>query len=70
MSEAVLNEKYVFEAWMSTGVASPRSDKVIYQVVPEKASQIAALLAGQVDLVAGIPLPEVPASSLPRGWRP
>ena len=60
LSEAVLNEKYVFEAWDEYWGGKPPVDKVIYQVVPEKASQIAALLAGQVDLVAGIPLPEVP----------
>ena len=39
-------------------MASRPVDKVIYQVIPEKASQIAALLAGQVDLVAGVPVPE------------
>ena len=60
LTQAMLNEKYVFEAWDKYWAGKPPVDKVIYQVIPEKASQIAALLAGQVSLVAGVPLPDIP----------
>ena len=60
LAEVVLGEKYVFEAWDGYWGGKPPVDRVVYQVISEKASQIAALLAGQVDLVAGVPLPDLP----------
>ncbi|MGQ9583867.1 MAG: ABC transporter substrate-binding protein [Anaerolineae bacterium] len=65
--EMIPNEKYVFEAWDGYWAGRPEVDRVIYQVIPEKASQIAALLAGQVDLVAGVPLPDVKKVAQARG---
>jgi peptide/nickel transport system substrate-binding protein len=56
--EMIPNEKYVFEAWDEYWAGRPEVDRVIYQVIPEKASQVAALLAGQVHMVAGVPLPD------------
>lgn len=52
------SERYVFEAWDGYWAGRPEVDRVIYQVIPEPASQIAALLAGQVDMVANVPLPD------------
>ena len=59
LAEFTANEKYVFEAWDEYWGGRPEVDRVIYQVIPEKASQIAALLAGQIDLVSGIPPPDL-----------
>lgn len=59
LAEFTASEKYVFEAWDQYWGGRPEVDKVIYQVIPEKASQIAALLAGQVDMVMGIPSPDL-----------
>ena len=54
----IASERYEFEAWDGYWAGRPEVDRVIYQVVPEEASRIAALLAGQVDLVATVPLPD------------
>ena len=53
------SDRYVFEAWDDYWAGRPAIDRIIYQVIPEQASQIAALLAGQVDFVPSVPLPEV-----------
>lgn len=58
LTEFVASERYVFEAWDDYWGGRPEVDRVIYQVISEPASQIAALLAGQVDLVANVPLPD------------
>jgi peptide/nickel transport system substrate-binding protein len=52
------SDRYVFEAWDDYWGGRPEVDRVVYQVIPEQASQIAALLAGQVDFVPNVPLPE------------
>jgi peptide/nickel transport system substrate-binding protein len=52
------SERYVFEAWDDYWGGRPEVDRVVYQVVSEQASQIAALLAGQIDMVPNVPLPE------------
>ena len=53
------SDRYVFEAWDGYWAGRPEIDRIIYQVIPEQASQIAALLAGQVDFVPSVPLPEI-----------
>ena len=58
LAEFVEGEKYVFEAWDGYWGGRPGVDQVIYQVIPEVSSQIAALLAGQVDFVTSIPIPD------------
>jgi len=58
LTEFTASERYVFEAWDDYWGGRPEVDRVIYQVIPEPASQIAALLAGQVDLVASVPIPD------------
>ena len=58
LTELALNEKYVFEAWDGYWGGRPEVDQVVYQVIPETASQIAALLAGQVDFVSNVPIPD------------
>ena len=58
LTELSLNEKYVFEAWDDYWGGRPEVDQVVYQVIPETASQIAALLSGQVDFVSNVPIPD------------
>ena len=58
LTELVANQKYTFEAWDGYWGGKPEVDRVVYQVIPEAASQLAALLAGQVDLVASVPIPD------------
>jgi peptide/nickel transport system substrate-binding protein len=49
-------ERYVFEAWDGYWGGRPRGvDRIVYQVIPDQATQVAALLAGQVDLITNIP---------------
>ena len=53
-------ERYVFEAWDGYWGGKPEIDRVIYQVIPERASQVAALLAGQVDMIIDTPFADRP----------
>lgn len=58
--EFTASDRYVFEAWDDYWAGRPEVDRIIYQVIPEQSSQIAALLAGQVDFVRAIPPVEQP----------
>lgn len=59
MLEFTESDRYVFGAWEDYWGGQPEVDRVIYQVIPEASSQIAALLAGQVDFVTNIPAPDL-----------
>ena len=59
LTEFTESDRYVFEAWDDYWGGRPEVDRVIYQVIPEASSQIAALLAGQVDFVTNVPAPEM-----------
>ncbi len=52
------SDRYVFEAWDGYWAGPPAVDRVIYQVIPEQSAQVAALLAGQVDMVPAVPSPD------------
>ncbi|MBK8021191.1 MAG: hypothetical protein IPK19_07080 [Chloroflexi bacterium] len=52
------SDRYVFEAWDGYWGGRPEVDRVIYQVIPEVSAQVAALLAGQVDLISQVPPPD------------
>ena len=39
--------------------SKPAFDRVVFRIIPESASRIAALEAGEVDLIAGIPTQEI-----------
>jgi peptide/nickel transport system substrate-binding protein len=58
LTEFIASERYVFDAWDDYHSGRPEVDRVVYQVIPEAASQVAALLAGQVDMVNNVPLPD------------
>ncbi|MDE2820831.1 MAG: ABC transporter substrate-binding protein [Chloroflexota bacterium] len=52
------NDRYVFEAWDDYHSGRPEVDRVVYQVIPEPSAQVAALLAGQIDMMIGVPVPD------------
>jgi peptide/nickel transport system substrate-binding protein len=52
------SDRYVFEAWDGYWAGPPAVDRVIYQVIPEASAQVAALLAGQVDMIPAVPAPD------------
>ncbi|MDL1899511.1 hypothetical protein FBR02_01940 [Anaerolineae bacterium CFX9] len=54
------SDRYVFEAWDGYWAGPPAVDRVIYQVIPEQSAQVAALLAGQVDMIPAVPRPDIP----------
>ena len=58
LTEFTENDRYTFEAWDDYWGGRPEVDRIVYQVIPEQASQIAALQAGQVDFVPYVPLPD------------
>jgi peptide/nickel transport system substrate-binding protein len=53
------NDRYTFEAWDDYWGGRPEVDRVTYQVLTEQGTQIAALIAGQVDLVSNVPFAEL-----------
>ena len=55
LTEFSESDRYVFDAWDDYWGGRPEVDRIIYQVIPEQAAQVAALLAGQVDLISGVP---------------
>jgi peptide/nickel transport system substrate-binding protein len=59
LAEFTPGDRYVFEAWDDYWGGRPEVDRVIYQVIPEQSTQIAALLTGQIHLVPSIPLPDI-----------
>ncbi len=58
LTEFTESDRYVFEAWDGYWSGRPEVDRVVYQVIPEQSSQVAALLAGQVDMIASVPEPD------------
>ena len=58
LAEFTESDRYVFEAWDDYWGGRPEVDRVIYQVIPEQSAQVAALLAGQVDLIPSVPVPD------------
>jgi len=58
LAKFIASERYEFEAWDDYWAGRPEVDRVVYQVIPEPASQVAALLAGQVDMLNNVPLPD------------
>ena len=58
LSEFSASDRYVFDAWDDYWGGRPEIDRIIYQVIPEQSAQVAALLAGQVDLISGVPAPD------------
>lgn len=58
LAEFTESDRYVFEAWDGYWGGRPEVDRVIYQVIPEPSAQVAALLAGQVDMIASVPVPD------------
>ena len=58
LTEFTESDRYVFEAWDEYWGGRPEVDRVIYQVIPEQSSQVAALLAGQVDMIPTVPGPD------------
>ena len=61
------SDRYVFEAWDEYWDGRPEVDRIIYQVIPEAGSQVAALLAGQVDFIRSVPLPDIPRIEAAQG---
>jgi peptide/nickel transport system substrate-binding protein len=52
------NERYVFEAWDDYWAGPPEVHRVVIRVIPEQATQVAALLAGDIDFIPAIPEPD------------
>lgn len=53
------SDRYVFDAWDDYWGGRPEVDRIVYQVIPEAGTQVAALLAGQVDFIRSVPRPDI-----------
>ncbi len=54
-----INEKLELEAFDNYWAGRPEVDKLIFRVIPDKFTRIAALLTGEVDIVLDVPVERV-----------
>ncbi len=56
--EFTASDKYTFEAWDDYHSGRPDVDTIIYQVIPDSATQVQAMITGDVDMMAKVPEPD------------
>ena len=56
--EFTASDKYRMEAWDDYHQGRPDVDTIIYQVIPDSATQVQAMLTGDVDMMAKVPEPD------------
>ena len=59
--EHVVGDRVVMEANPGYWGAKPASPKIVWQVIPDAATRVAALQRGDVDVILNLPLPLAPA---------
>lgn len=67
--EWVRDDRVVLEANPTYWGPKPQATRVTIRPIPEGATRVAALLAGEVDVVEGIPIPDIPRVAKARGFR-
>lgn len=65
--EWVRDDRIVLERNESYWGAKPDAGRVTIRPIPEGATRVAALLSGEVDVVEGIPIPDIPRVSRTKG---
>ncbi|MDR7481469.1 MAG: ABC transporter substrate-binding protein [Armatimonadota bacterium] len=67
--EWVRDERIVLEANPTYWGPKPQAQRVIIRPIPEGATRVAALLAGEVDVIEGVPIPDIPRVARTRGFK-
>ena len=67
--EWVRDERVVLEANPNYWGPKPQAARVTIRPIPEGATRVAALLAGEVDVIEGIPIPDIPRVARTRGFK-
>jgi len=67
--EWVRDDRVVMEAFPNYWGQKPQATRVTIRPIPEGATRVAALLAGEVDVVEGIPVPDMPRVARTRGFK-
>ncbi|MDR7544234.1 MAG: ABC transporter substrate-binding protein [Armatimonadota bacterium] len=66
--EWVRDDRVVLEANPTYWGPKPQATRVTIRPIPEGATRVAALLAGEVDVVEGIPIPDIPRVAKTKGF--
>ncbi|MDP6586236.1 MAG: ABC transporter substrate-binding protein [Anaerolineales bacterium] len=56
--EFTASDRYRMEAWDDYHQGRPDVDTIIYQVIPDSATQVQAMITGDVDMMAKVPEPD------------
>ncbi|MGQ0550823.1 MAG: ABC transporter substrate-binding protein [Armatimonadota bacterium] len=67
--EWVRDDRIVLEQYPGYWGTKPQATRVTIRPIPEGATRVAALLAGEVDVVEGIPIPDIPRVARTRGFK-
>lgn len=67
--EWIRDDRIVLEANPNYWGPKPQATRVTIKPIPEGATRVAALLAGEVDVVEGIPVPDIPRVAKTRGFK-
>ncbi|MGH2397824.1 MAG: ABC transporter substrate-binding protein, partial [bacterium] len=67
--EWVRDERIVMELYSGYWGTKPQATRVTIRPIPEGATRVAALLAGEVDVVEGIPIPDIPRVAKAKGFK-
>ncbi len=67
--EWVRDDRIVLEQYPGYWGPKPQATRVTIRPIPEGATRVAALLAGEVDVVEGIPIPDIPRVAKAKGFK-
>lgn len=67
--EWVRDDRVVMELNPTYWGPKPQATRVTIRPIPEGATRVAALLAGEVDVVEGIPIPDIPRVARTKGFK-
>lgn len=67
--EWVRDDRVVLEANPNYWGPKPQAARVTIRPIPEGATRVAALLAGEVDVIEGVPIPDIPRVARTKGFK-
>ncbi len=67
--EWVRDERIVLEANPQYWGPKPQATRVTIRPIPEGATRVAALLAGEVDVIESVPIPDIPRVAKTKGFK-
>ncbi|MFH1634437.1 MAG: ABC transporter substrate-binding protein, partial [Chloroflexota bacterium] len=59
--EYIVGDRFVVEANPDYWGSKPATQRIVFQVIPDAATRVAALQSGEVDIIVNLPVPLIPA---------